>query len=216
VATANRLDRAGHGGPAVVTLSSERRLLDAAVSYALAGAGMATPPLLSRPTPCAGWDLAMLLDHLCDSIGALGEAVTTGDVGAGAPPGHPGPEPGPVTRLRGQAAGLLAACAAGPLAGRLVAIGDRKLTVRVVALTGAIEITAHGWDIFAACGAHRPVPPGLAAVLLSIAPLLITPDTRPGLFAAPVRLPGPASPGDQFVAFLGRRPHLLAAPGTGA
>ena len=77
----------------------------------------------------------------------------------------------------------------------------------MVAVTGALEITVHGWDIWVACGARRPVPSGLAAVLLPIAPLLITPGTRPGLFADPVRLPGPARPGDQLVAFLGRQPR---------
>ena len=68
----------------------------------------------------------------------------------------------------------------------------------------------------------RPTPcPGwdlgtlLAAVLLPIAPLLITPGTRPGLFADPVRLAGPACPGDQLVAFLGRQPRSQAAPGPG-
>jgi hypothetical protein len=81
----------------------------------------------------------------------------------------------------------------------------------MVALAAAIEISAHGWDIWVACGAGRPVPPGLAAVLLPVAPLLITPGVRPGLFAAPVRLPGPACPGDQLVAFLGRQPGLPAA-----
>jgi PPOX class probable F420-dependent enzyme len=83
-------------------------------------------------------------------------------------------------------------------------------TGRVVLLTGAIEITVHGWDISVACGARRPVPPALAAVLLPIAALLITPGTRPGLFADPVRLPGPACPDDQLVAFLGRQ---LRPPG---
>ena len=58
-------------------------------------------------------------------------------------------------------------------------------------VTGAIEITVQGWDISVACGASRPVPPGLATVLPPIAALLITPRTRPGLFADPVRLPGP-------------------------
>jgi hypothetical protein len=43
--------------------------------------------------------------------------------------------------------------------------------------------------------------------------LLIGPDDRPGLFAEPVQLPGPACPGDQLVAFLGRRPRPPAAPG---
>jgi hypothetical protein len=83
----------------------------------------------------------------------------------------------------------------------------------MVAVTGAIEITVHGWDIFAACGAARPVPPGMAAVLLSIAPLVITPGTWPGAVRRPVRLPGPAGPGDQLIAFPGRHRRLRAAPG---
>jgi hypothetical protein len=83
-------------------------------------------------------------------------------------------------------------------------------------VTGAIEIIVHGWDIQVACGARQPIPPGLAAVLLPITPLLITPDIRPGLFAGPVRLPGPACPGDQLAAFLGRQPRRPAAAAPGS
>jgi uncharacterized protein (TIGR03086 family) len=201
----------------VAPLSRGRELLESAVSYALAGAGMVTPQLLPHPTPCPGWDLETLLDHLSDSIGVLHEAIATGGVSPGPAPGYDRP-PGrdPVARLRGQAARLLGACAAAGPAERRVAIGDRALTAPMVAVTGAIEITVHGWDIWVACGARRPVPPGLAAVLLPIAPLLITPGTRPGLFADPVRLPGPACPGDQLVAFLGRQPRPRPRPGPAA
>ena len=196
-------------------LSRGRELLETAVSYALAGAALGTPQLLRRPTPCQGWDLETLLDHVSDSIGVLHDAINAGGVSASATPGYPRPGPDPITRLRGQAGRLLDACAAAGPAERRVAVGDRELTAGMVAVTGAIEITVHGWDISVACGARRPVPPGLAAVLLPIVPLLITPGTRPGLFADPVRLPGPASPGDQLVAFLGRQPRPLAAPGSG-
>jgi uncharacterized protein (TIGR03086 family) len=202
----------------VAPLSRELELLDAAVSYALAGAGMATPQLLSRPIPCPGWDLERLLDHLGNSIGVLSEAIATAGAGASAAPPHPGPGPDPVAHLRGQAARLLGAWAAADPDERPVAVGDRELTASMVAVTGAIEITVHGWDISVACGIPLPVPLGLAAVLLPIAPLLITPATRPGLFADPVRLPGPAGPGDQLVAFLGRQPRPRPAapkPGTG-
>ncbi|HEV3293244.1 MAG TPA: maleylpyruvate isomerase family mycothiol-dependent enzyme, partial [Streptosporangiaceae bacterium] len=165
-------------------LSRGLELLDSAVSYALSGAALCTAQLLRRPTPCPGWDLAALLDHVSDSIGVLHQAITAGGASASAaPPGYPGPDP--VTRLRGQAARLLGACAAAGPAERRVAIWDRELTASMVAVTGAIEITVHGWDISVACGARRPVPAGLAAVLLPIAPLLITPGTRPGLFADP-------------------------------
>ena len=189
----------------MAALSRGQVLLAAALEYALGAAALVTPRHLSRPTPCPDWDLAALLDHLSDSIGALYEALATGGIAAHAGPGSIGPRSDHVTRLRGQAAWLLVA-AGGP-AGRLVAVGDRTLSAPLLALTGAIEITIHGWDIAVACGARRPVPPGLAAVLLPLAPLLITPSTRPGLFADPVRLPGPACPGDQLVAFLGRRPE---------
>jgi uncharacterized protein (TIGR03086 family) len=207
----------------VAPLSRGRELLESAVSYALAGAALVTPQLLQRPTPCPGWDLETLLDHVSDSIGVLHEAISAGGASASAaPPGYPGPGPDPVARLRAQAAGLLGACAAAGPAERRVAIGDRELTASMVAVTGAIEITVHGWDISVACGARRPVPPGLAIVLLPIAPLLITPGTRPGLFADPVRLPGPASLGDQLVASLGRqprppvpRPRVTPGPGGG-
>ena len=213
-----RSTRPSSGGP----LGRGRELLECAVSYALGdgvlgGAGPPTARLLSRPTPCAEWVLGMLLVHVSDSIGMLHEAIAAGAAGA-APPGSAGPGgglgPDPVARLLGQAAGLLGACAAAAPADPRVVIGDRELRASMVAVTGAIEITVHGWDISVACGACRPVPPGLAAILLPIAPLLITPGTRPGLFADPVQLPGPASPGDQLVAFLGRQPRPPAAPGS--
>jgi uncharacterized protein (TIGR03086 family) len=199
----------------VAPLSRGLELLESAVRYALASAGTATPQLLSRPTPCPGWDLETLLDHLSDSITVLHEAIATASATASAAPPHPGPGRDPVARLRGQAA-RLGACAAARPAERRIAIGDRELTASMVALTGALEVTVHGWDIAAACGAPRPVPLGLAAILLPIAPLLVTPGTRPGLFASPVRLPGPACPGDQLVAFLGRQPRSPAAPGPGS
>jgi uncharacterized protein (TIGR03086 family) len=197
----------------VAPLTRGLELLESAVSYALAGAALSTAQLLQRPTPCSDWDLEMLLDHVSDSIGVLSEAIATaGTAASSVKPDYLGPGPVPVARLRGHAARLLEACAAAEPAERRVAIWDRELTASMVALTGAIEVTIHGWDISVACGAGRPVPPVLAAVLLPIAPLLITPGTRPGLFADPVRLPGPASPGDQLVAFHGRQPRPPVTP----
>jgi uncharacterized protein (TIGR03086 family) len=190
----------------VSPLSAGLELLDSAVSYALASAAAALPQLMSRPTPCPGWDLETLLDHVDDSMGALAGAIVTGDAGASALPACREPGPDPLARLRGQAAGLLAACAAARPTEHFVAIGDLELTASMVAVIGAIEVTVHGWDISVACGVPRPIPPRLAAALLPVAPLLITPDVRPGLFADPVRLPGPARRGDQLVAFLGRQP----------
>ena len=189
------------------SLTGGGQLLASAVRYALASAGTVTPPMLSLPTPCAEWDLEALLDHVSDSADALDQAIAAGCAGLTPPPGDGRPGPDPVWSLRRQTARLLATCAAADPARRLVAIGDRELTTNMVALAGAMEITVHGWDISVACGPSQPVPPGLAAVLLPLAPLLITPATRPGLFADPVPVPAQASLGDQLVAFLGRQPR---------
>jgi uncharacterized protein (TIGR03086 family) len=183
-------------------------LLESAVTYALSSAALVTPQLLPCSTPCRGWDLARLLDHLSDSIEVLHEVLATGGIGASAALAHPRPGSDPVARLHGQAAHFLAACTAARPAGNRVTIGDRALSANRVILTGSIEITVHGWDIAAARGACHPIPPDLAIVLLPIAPLFITPAIRPGLFADPVLLAGPACPGDQLVAFLGRQPRL--------
>ena len=186
--------------------SGTSELLGSAVTYALAGAGMVRPPLLSCPTPCPGWVVEELLDHLSDSIRVLAAAITARSVSV--VPGCHRPTGDPVARLRIRAAGLLDAVAAAGASGRRVAGGGRELTVNMVAMAASVEIAVHGWDIWVACGGGQPVPPGLASILLPIAPLLITPDTRPGLFGHPVQLSGPACPGDQLVAFLGRQPHL--------
>jgi len=196
----------------MAALTGAPGLLEHAVGYALATAALATPRLLPRATPCAGWDLRTLVLHVSDSLGVLAEALQSGQVGAGPAPGG---EPDPVACLRRRARALLGVCAAAGRAERLVAIGDRELTVNVAAAAGAIEIAVHGWDISAACGVRRPVPPGLAAALLPIAPLLVPRATRAGLFADPVPVPALAGPGDRLVAFLGRQPRLQAAPGTG-
>jgi uncharacterized protein (TIGR03086 family) len=196
----------------VVPLTRGLGLLESAVSYALASAGLATPQRLPLATPCAGWDLRMLLHHVSDSLDVLAEGVGTGCVGPAH--GDDGPERDPVTGLRRRATRLLAACAAAGPAERPVAIADQELTTGLVAVAGAIEIAVHGWDIAVTCGARQPVPADLAAALLPITPLLITPSTRPGLFGDPVPVSPLASPGDKLTAFLGRQPGPQAPPRT--
>jgi uncharacterized protein (TIGR03083 family) len=119
---------------------------------------MVTPQLLPRPTPCPAWDRAMLLGHITDSAEVvLHEAISAGRIGIRGAPGDP-------ARSRGCAGSWPRCLHSGDRAGQPGAIGDRELTASMVAVTGAIEITVHGWDISVACGRAGPVPPGLAAV----------------------------------------------------
>ena len=175
-------------------------LLERAVGYALGCLDLADGADLRAPTPCTGWDLAALLDHLDDSLLALHEAAATGRVFA---------EPGdftaadPVALLRDRATRLVGAWAA-PVPRKEIALGDLDLTAALVTATGALEIAVHGWDVARGCGTHRPVPAPLATELLSLARLLVTPADRPGRFAPAVVAPFGATPGDRLVAFLGR------------
>jgi hypothetical protein len=93
----------------------------------------------------------------------------------------------------GEAARLLDACAAARSAERRVAIWDRELPASAVVLTGATQTSIDGWDISVARGARRPIPLGIAAVL-TVAPVLVTPETRPGPFADRFGRPGLGQP----------------------
>jgi len=177
--------------------------------------GEATTELLSRPTPCADWDLRTLLLHVSDSLGVIHEAISTGFVDSAPVPCECAQlEPDPVSDLRRGAANMLAICATCATAepsDHAVAIADRDLTASIVAMTGALEIAVHGWDIREACGNSKPIPFGLATALLPIVPLLVAPGSRAGLFADPVPVPPLSSPGDRLVAFLGRQPRPLSS-----
>jgi uncharacterized protein (TIGR03086 family) len=178
-------------------------LLAEAALFALESARAVTPAQLSRPTPCRGWDLRMLLHHGCESLQALHEGMTSGCVRLiAAAPGQD-QRLNPAGTFCDRIAGLLAASRR--LSRGNVTIGDRDLGLNLLTAAGALEIAVHGWDIAATCGAGRPVPASLAADLLALAPLLVPAAGRGPLFAAPVD-PGPAAcPGEQLTAFLGRR-----------
>jgi uncharacterized protein (TIGR03086 family) len=184
-------------------------LLEQAIRYALRSVAGVSPRLLTRPTPCAGWDLATLLDHTCESLAALTEGTCLGCV---APAPADGPSTDAVAAFTARASGLLDAW---PRFSRLwILIGDQRLTVADFAAAGALEIAVHGWDVACACGQPRPIPAPLASRLLALAPLLISDGERalqPGseisagpLFGPPVTVPPRASASDRLTAFLGR------------
>ena len=187
-------------------------LLVGAISYALGVCALVGPGEMALPTPCADWNLGMLLAHLSDSMADLEIAIRTGNLDLERPPDHAVGDP--VEILRDRAAELL--CAAYSYCGpeHFVAVGGLPMPAGLVACTGAVEIAVHGWDVSAArgrasCGEPgrggvRPIPAGLATPMLRLGPLIVT--GREGLFAVPVDVPAQAGPGDRLVGYLGRRP----------
>ena len=178
-------------------------LLAGAISYALGQCDRLAPGEMSLPTPCARWDLNALLAHLAESLADLEDAIRSGAVDPDEPPGEPGPGD-QLETLRDRAAGLLCVCFGFTGEEQFVAVGGLPLPAVLVACTGAVEIAVHGWDVSAARGRGHPIPPRLAVPMLGLCPLIVA--SREGLFAAPVRVPAEASPGDRLVGFLGRDP----------
>lgn len=188
-------------------------LLERAMAYTLGSLQRVTPELLSAPSPCRAWDLRALLLHMNDSLLTLHQAVTRGqvdldpaeaDIASTGVPGDPSVDP--VARLRRRGCLLIGSWADARRLGA-IAVGDRSLPSTLVAATGAVEVTVHGWDVARACGQARPVPPALAAELLDLCHLLIRDPDRPHRFAAPVQLPPGAGLSDRLLAFTGRDPH---------
>lgn len=181
-------------------------LLRQAVGYALGCAQFVTPALLHRPTPCARWDLGALLTHAEDSLVALHEGFDGGAIAV-----VPGPRPrpaDPAAAFRVRAARLLGTWTAAGPEHRLIGIAGSPLTAEAVALTGALDLTVHGWDVARALRrTDRPVPDDLAAALLPVARQLIPyPAARAPLFDPEIRVSAHSPPGDRLVAFLGRAP----------
>jgi uncharacterized protein (TIGR03086 family) len=178
-------------------------LLRRAIDYALAAIHAVTPERMSRPTPCRGWDLHMLVRHVCESVAALQEGLDTGRVAL-----YPVPDDetadDPTRILRVRAIHLLDAWTNAVDRDIDIDIADRQLTDTVMAGAGALEIAVHGWDISQTCGHREPIPRDLAMDLLTIAALLVPDTDRHPLFAAPVAVPRTAGPSEQLIAFLGR------------
>jgi uncharacterized protein (TIGR03086 family) len=174
-------------------------LLAGAISYMLGVCALVGPGDMALPTPCADWDLGMLLAHLSDSMTDLETAIRTGSLDLERSPDHAVGDP--VETLRDRAAQLL--CAAYGYGGpeRFVTVGGLPIPAGLVACTGAVEIAVHGWDVSAArgragcggpgCGGIRPIPDVLATRMLRLGPLLVT--GREGLFAVPVAVPAQAT-----------------------
>lgn len=180
------------------------RLLSSAIRYALEGVDAVAPGSESLPTPCAGWDLRALMIHLNQSMDELRRAVAVEQAD---------PEPanvaaGPAATFRSHARQLLESCIDGGAVGRSIAVGDQSVPSAWVVITAAAEVTVHGWDISVACGRPRSIPDPLALTLLSLLQLVVTDASRRPLFGPEVRVARRASPSDQLVAFLGRRPVL--------
>jgi uncharacterized protein (TIGR03086 family) len=181
----------------------QRRLIQA-MDYADEALRAVTPQLLSSPTPCRDWNLRMLLEHVHESVAALHEGVTAGQVAVAPGPGSgAGTAAGLVGTFRTRATALVRASAESDGDGDIT-IGGHPLPVDCLRTVAALELAVHAWDISQTCGQRLPIPDDLAADLLAQAHLLVPRSGRSPLFAPPVPPPPRPTPSDRLIAYLGR------------
>jgi uncharacterized protein (TIGR03086 family) len=163
---------------------------------------------LSRPTPCAGWDLADLIAHM--TAQHRGFAAAAAGNGADPGPWRPVPADDPVAAYRQAAADVLAAFAtAGDARFTMPEIGPRTVPAPMALGFHLVDYVVHGWDVAVTRGVPFDPDPALVTATLPIALAVPDDDQRlsPGApFGPAVPLTEAATPLERLLAALGRDP----------
>lgn len=169
------------------------------------------PEALDGPTPCAGWDVRTLLDHL------VGVHRRIAHVGAG---GHFADVPSDPEVAPGTHVAEIAAARADVerVWLRDEAVLDRVLTVpwgtmpgRFVGFGYVQELTVHAWDLAAATERTGGLDDELAVAVEDTAHRVLPAEPRGGdiPFGPPVAVAADAAPYERLVGWLGRDPAGL-------
>ena len=176
-------------------------LLERALGYTRVALAGVRPGNLHRPTPCAGWDLDALLDHMHDALDAFAEAAH-GTISLDPP--HRALDVR-LSTLQTKACALLGAWS-GAGQPTTVSLGGAVVPTTVVVRAAALEIAVHGWDVARATGHPTPLPDSLASELLPVARALVDDADRGTRFAPALGVETGAGAPDRLLAFLGRSP----------
>ena len=167
------------------------------------------PEDLTRPTPCASWDLRALLAHM--TVQHEGFAAAASGRGLSEAVWRPRPqEPQPVSAYALSAEAVLAAFAGDDVLERpfhLLEIRPEPLPGRVAVGFHLVDYVAHGWDVAATLGI--PWEPPIEAVEAALPIARAVPDgerrLQPGASFAPGLPVTPETPpAIEFLAILGR------------
>jgi uncharacterized protein (TIGR03086 family) len=161
-----------------------------------------TADQLGNPTPCTEWDVRTLLTHAYNVVNGITACAS-------------GAAPEPLALDESDLTGQFRT-----LADRALGVwrGDGALEREIDAGAGpmpgvnnaginTLDTLVHSWDLAHATGQDSAIPDELAVHTLGVCRAVISPETRRFAgFAGPIDVPATASPTDQLVAFLGRRP----------
>lgn len=164
---------------------------------------------LGRPTPCAAFDVAGVLEHMIGGASLFAPAFR-GDGSEPAPP----TEGSVFDRWRAAIGALLEAVHAPGAEERTIASPFGEVSGDYFARYVALDGITHAWDLASASGQPFSPPDELVAEIDAFARELLQPAMRDGdTFAAATDPPTSASPIERLVAFTGRTvPFKETAP----
>ena len=163
---------------------------------------------LGAPTPCSEWDVRALVNHTTSVVARMRFAAAR----AAATPGledddFVGSDPGAIFQ-RIAAATLAAWSEPGALDGSCALPNGREVPADAAARVNVVDTLVHGWDLAVATGQDPTIDPALASAALEFSHAFVTDELRGSgrPFRAAIESTAAASPSDELVAFLGRRP----------
>jgi uncharacterized protein (TIGR03086 family) len=178
--------------------------LERAVAAVQPLADHATPERLADPTPCEGWDIRTLLNHIVTG-NVWFAGIVTGDPPPDRTQDHLGDNPAAAYRNSGQA--MAAAFRRPEVMGTIYPspIGDVPGSVLVHMRIN--ETLVHGWDLARALGAPADLPADLVEHTLAMWRERIGDSLRQpgGPFGPQQPVSDDAPAADRLAAFLGRK-----------
>jgi uncharacterized protein (TIGR03086 family) len=178
--------------------------LDSAAEAVVTVARGIGPEQATLATPCAGWDVQTLVNHLIGSCRRFAARAEDRDV-AQLGPVEPASFQQAVDWLVDDARHAARAWRTPGALERTMDSPLGRLDGRFMASITLTELAAHGWDLARATGQKVPLDEGLAAELLAVAKANPRMDqARQSAFGPEQPAPAGASTVDQLAAFLGR------------
>ncbi|MER7457939.1 TIGR03086 family metal-binding protein [Micromonospora sp. NPDC126480] len=167
-----------------------------------------TDDQLTRPTPCASWTVADLLDHLMGVTVAFRTAAEKGPDAAPAGPGDPGElDPQWRSRLPVRLDELVAAWGEPAAWTGETSAGGVVLPAEVMGVVALNELVVHGWDLASATGQPYDVDDRTVETIHRLVSQQASSDGTPGLFGPSIALPAGAPLLDRVLGLTGRDPR---------
>lgn len=161
----------------------------------------------SSPSPCADWTAAQVLDHVTGTVTKATGMLTGADSYGGSPAEASTDAQGAlVTDAWTRALEALSDALPGADLSRIVESPQGPSTLSEALAFPTSDLAVHSWDLAAAAGLPRELPPGMLAQVRRTVEVL--PDAvlrRDGLFGPAVEVDARSSETDKLMAWLGRR-----------